>query len=118
MKRINLTQHTSTPAQGCAPRSEEEAREIKELLTFDELPILAEIARRATALAEIAVDAGTNEAMVGGAGYLILALDPALRMRGIQPVHAFSARESVEETQADGSVRKVARFRHLGFVRF
>lgn len=118
MKRINLTQHNATPEQECAPRSGEEAREIKELLTFEEIPDVAEITRRAIAFAEIAVVGGAAEAMIGGAPYLILALDPALRMRGIQPIYAFSTRESVEETLADGSVRKVARFRHLGFVRF
>jgi hypothetical protein len=31
-------------------------------------------------------------------------------------VYAFSRRESTEAVQEDGSVRKVAVFRHLGFV--
>ena len=42
-------------------------------------------------------------------------LEEALRYRGILPLYAFSRRESREETDPDGSVRKVAVFRHLGF---
>ena len=38
------------------------------------------------------------------------------REHGIQPVFAFSVRETEEQKQADGSVRKVAVFRHAGFV--
>lgn len=44
------------------------------------------------------------------------ALERALIAKGVKPVYAFSARESVDHVQADGSVRKVAVFRHLGFV--
>jgi len=40
----------------------------------------------------------------------------ALRDQGIEPVYAFSVRESIEQTQPDGSVRKVNVFRHAGFV--
>ena len=43
-------------------------------------------------------------------------LEKALRGLGIRPLYAFSVRESVEETLPDGSVRKVAVFRHKGFV--
>ena len=44
------------------------------------------------------------------------ALEAALREKGLTPVYAFSLRESVEETLEDGTVRKVNRFKHLGFV--
>ena len=40
----------------------------------------------------------------------------ALREHEIPTLFAFSRRESVEETQADGSVRKTVLFRHVGFV--
>lgn len=43
-------------------------------------------------------------------------LETELSARRIEPVYAFSTRESVEQTQADGSVRKVNVFRHTGFV--
>jgi hypothetical protein len=39
-----------------------------------------------------------------------------LRGRGIEPVFAFSVRETGEQKKPDGSVRKVAVFRHTGFV--
>lgn len=44
------------------------------------------------------------------------ALDAELHARRIQPVYAFPTRESVEQTQPDGSVRKVNVFRHAGFM--
>ena len=54
--------------------------------------------------------------MIGGAPFFMESLATALRREGYCPVYAFSRRESVEQVQADGSVRKVAVFRHLGFV--
>lgn len=115
--RINLTQHKSSPAQGCAPRSEELRDEIKQLLTFEELPEVMEIIRRAHALADIADREGADEAMVGGAAYLVIFLDAALRMQGIEPVFAFSKRESREITGKNGVTIKIQKFKHLGFVR-
>ena len=44
------------------------------------------------------------------------ALEKALVDYGVCPYYAFSRRESVEEVQADGSVRKTAVFRHAGFI--
>ena len=139
MNRIlNLTQHTATPEQIAAGvtcgdiNSDAQLREIAALLTFDTLPATQEIVSRAERLAEIAsttttlVDYGgdsglcVNErfrfAMIGGAPYLMAPLEVALRARGITPVYAFSIRESVDQVQPDGSVRKVATFRHAGFV--
>jgi len=116
--RINLTQHNATPEQECAPRSKDQTQRIKELLTITELPDEQELVRRAVALAELARVAGATEAMVGSVNYLTLFLDPALRQRKIQPLYAFSKRESIEVPQPDGSVEKKSIFRHLGFVKF
>lgn len=55
-------------------------------------------------------------AMIGGAPFLMPALEKALRTKGILPVYAFSQRESVEEIMEDGTVRKTAVFKHRGFV--
>lgn len=136
---FNLTQHPATPEQLAAevfdPTPEQRA-EIVQLLTFDELPSRSEIADRAYQLAMIAYAAlharhaslsaeqqevesrrGTGRcAMIGGAPYLMAPLQEALADESIMPVYAFSTRESVEETQPDGSVRKTAVFRHKGFV--
>ena len=116
--RINLTQHTALPEQECQPRTPELEQQVKSLLTFEELPTLDEIAERAKALTQIAADLGAAEAMIGGAPYLMIALDPALRMAGVQPVYAFSLRHSIDELQPDGSVVKRSAFKHCGFVRF
>jgi hypothetical protein len=118
MIRINLTQHKSSPAQGCAPRTEIQKKTIKELLTFGDLPTEKEIIERASALVNIAVEMEADEAMVGGANYLILYLDPLLRMAGIQPLYAFSKRRVVETTGPGGITKKVSTFKHRGFVRF
>ena len=54
--------------------------------------------------------------MIGGALWLMAPLADALRRQGIEPVFAFSVREAGEQIQADGSTRKVAIFRHSGWV--
>ena len=130
---LNLTQHPATPDQAAAgvsdPLSGFKAA-IVSALNFNSLPDSADIMARAQALATIATamadelvssglmgDNHAYQAMIGGAPYLMGALERALITRGIFPVYAFSQRESVEEVQADGSVRKNNVFRHAGFVR-
>ena len=139
MNRIlNLTQHSPTPEQieagvTCGDiASYQELAEFRSLLTFDTLPTPVEVRQRAQQIAAYArktstlVDYGgdsgyvVNErfsfAMIGGAPFLMAPLEEALRRVGIVPLYAFSTRESVEQVQPDGSVRKVAVFRHQGFV--
>lgn len=119
MKILNLTQHNATPEQVAAgviePTPEVKAR-IRELLTFNELPAPGEIAARAEELARIAAEAEAEAAMIGGAPYLMSALERALIEEGVEPLYAFSRREIVEEKTEGGEVRKVSIFRHLGFV--
>jgi hypothetical protein len=50
--------------------------------------------------------------MVGMGGYK----DEFAGERGITALYSFSTRESVDQPQPDGSVRKVAVFRHTGWV--
>ncbi|MDD3915374.1 MAG: hypothetical protein PHF76_12100 [Bacteroidales bacterium] len=130
---LNLTQHISTEEQTAQfvvePRMNRE--EIRALLTFEEIPSKEEIGRRAKELARIAASEASMYAgdtdneiwithvMIGGAPYLMGALERAISECpdwGFSPVYAFSKRESVEQTQPDGSVRKVAVFKHCGFV--
>lgn len=114
-KIVNLTQHGFTPEQ-------EEAGvfnaglDLAGLLTFNSLPTKGEIEARAEKLADIAAACGCFYAMIGGAPYLMGPLEAALHTRSITPLYAFSQRESVEETLADGSVRKVNVFKHVGFI--
>ena len=121
MKIVNLTQHAATPAQKSAGVADLPAAlrvELQELLQFDSLPTSADISSRADALANLAAQAAPygDMAMIGGAPYLMAPLEWALREKGIQPLYAFSKRESAEQVQPDGSVRKVNVFRHMGFV--
>ena len=90
------------------------------------LPTRAEIADRCANIAALAVHNGLGgdesddphptAAMIGGAPWMMAKLERALLEIGVPSVYAFSVRESAEQTQPDGSVRKVNVFRHAGFV--
>ena len=136
---LNLTQHTATPEQIEAgvyePKSPDE---IKAALTFNHLPTQQELELRAVTLAAFAhrevrtrvlEDRPTYEeqlpiedqmlgmqVMVGGAPYLMPYLEKALKDVNLKAVYAFSKRESIEVVMEDGSVKKTAVFKHLGFV--
>jgi len=120
VKRIlNLTQHPATPSQrkaGVVEPDEELKKEIKRLLTFEELPDKVDISTRAYYLAQIAYEAGYKFALIGGAPYLMSALERHLKASGVTPVYAFSKRETIEKTMPDGSVVKTQVFKHLGFI--
>ena len=126
---VNLTQHTATPeqvAQGVVDLNDEVRNALVAALTFDDLPTLAEIEDAADVVAELACQNGIagddgdspwpGAAMIGGAPFLMAPREAALRSRGIEPVYAFSRRESVESIKPDGSVIKTNVFRHVGFV--
>ncbi len=120
---INLTQHPATPEQvaaGVFDLPESMRAQLCALLTFDSLPDAQEIADRAEDIAlladSVAEEATGQRAMIGGAPFLMAALESALHEQRIQPIYAFSKRESAEQTQPDGSVRKINTFRHAGFV--
>jgi len=117
MTTLNLTQHPANDAQtaeGVVEPADKQA--VKALLTFHELPERSEVVARATQLAKLAAESGHKRAMVGGAPFLMAPLHAALEAVGVEPVYAFSRRESVEETAEDGTVTKRSVFRHLGFV--
>ena len=126
---LNLTQHAATAEQladGVVEPTPEVRAEIVALLTCDDLPTPAQIDSRARCLAYSACawlrannpaqGIAANAAMIGGAPWLMESLATALRRANVRPVFAFSKRESVEQVQADGSVRKVASFRHVGWI--
>ena len=114
--RLNLTQHASTPEQGCLDLRGEQLSQLRTLLNFVVLPSRAEIEERAKAIAEMAIATGATSAMIGGAPFLMPALEKALAKVNVTPLYAFSVREVVETTSPDGGVIKTAIFRHLGFV--
>lgn len=125
MRIVNLTQHTATAEQieaGVYDLPAEDRAILSDLLTFEEIPDADTLWARAVGIAQIANLAVTRDdidlprVMIGGAPYLMASLEVALRARRIRPVYAFSKRVSVDETQPDGTVKKVGVFRHLGFV--
>jgi hypothetical protein len=119
MKIVNLTQHSATPDQiqsGVMNLQGDDLSILKNLLTFVDLPDKSTIVERANQIADLAVKSGASRAMIGGAPFLMGALESALKARGVQPLYAFSKREVVETVNDDGSVSKTAVFRHLGFV--
>lgn len=130
MKILNLTQHLATPDQiaaGVVDLQGDQRRMLVEWLTFEEIPDEGEMADRAADLAQLVGSNGLADednaddpvfwhAMIGGAPFFMRKLEDALVDLCVQPWYAFSRRESVEQVQPDGSVRKVAEFRHIGFV--
>jgi len=126
---LNLTQHPATADQraaGVVDLAGPELASLKQALTFDECPTAAEVRERAVFIAELACYNGLSgdegdspmpdQAMLGGALWLMAPLAAELDARGIAPGFAFSKRDTVEETLPSGEVRKVAVFRHAGFV--
>ena len=135
---INLTQHSMTEEQ--YKYNDENLVEIKfkpyngtslgspdyvkRLLNFNSKPDKKEIISRAIALAAYASgllnQAKNNDdklfALIGGAPYLMGELEEALKQNGIQPLYAYSERESVETINADGTVIKTAVFKHKGYI--
>lgn len=123
MKILNLTQHEATPeqiAQGVYDLSPTLRKTLSRLLTFDDLPTCKHVRDVAETIADLArtfCEPDTLHVMIG-APFLMASLEKALACKGFIPLYAFSKRESTEETQADGSVKKIAKFRHVGFVDF
>jgi len=136
-KILNLTQHVATQEQieaGVFEPSEEDKAQIQRFLTFDEIPSKDEIETRAASLVGVAtkifdyidyVDEYNSFqspvwikriVMIGGAPYLMSSLEEHVKNRNIKGVYAFSKRESVDQVQQDGSIKKVAVFKHCGFV--
>ncbi len=116
---VNLTQHKATPEQiaaGVTDLPDVVREHLIKVLTFDELPSRKLIKLHAEEVAFLARPYVNRAAMIGGAPFLMGPLTDALKALNITPVFAFSRRESVESVQPDGSVKKVAVFRHAGFV--
>ena len=130
---LNLTQHNPTAEQvDAGVVSHPEAARIKELLTFDTLDACQEVRWRAKKLAALAVEffrpdvvkrphrwryPDAPQVMIGGAPFLMGELEAQLKLKGLQPVYAFSTRVSVESQAADGSVTKTNVFKHVGFYK-
>lgn len=122
---LNLTQHTATPDQlaaGVIDLPEDRRRVLQKALTFEELPTRQDLEERADCVAGIVRDycqkqmLSDDAAMIGGAPFFMPILAESLKESGIQPLYAFSQRIVEEQEDKAGGVRKVAVFRHIGFV--
>ena len=119
MKILNLTQHKSTTDQQkdhVYDLKGARLEQLKDLLTFDEIPTEYVLWDRADKIAALAEQEGAKSAMIGGAPYFMPWLERALLRRGINIKYAFSKRESQDVHLEDGTVRKQQVFRHIGFV--
>jgi len=119
---LNLTQHPATPEQssaGVIDLPPAQKLTLSAWLTVNALPTRQEIEERCAdiaMLAAMAFEGHPAQAMIGGAPWMMRALEEALTDQGIKPVYAFSVRESAEQTQFDGTVIKVNVFKHVGFI--
>lgn len=118
---INLTQHDATIDQindGVMDLPETDKVKVRQLITFDKIPTKIEMEFRAKKIAEIVLKHSqfNHQAMIGGAPYFMPVLDNVLKQYGITPLYAFSERVSEEVQDADGNVKKVMVFKHIGFV--
>ena len=130
MAILNLTQHPASGEQieaGVIDLPGAARASLIELLTVEQLPTRGEIEARCADIATLAALNAANEdradgrgfataAMIGGAPWMMAALEAALQAQGFTVLYAFSVRESVEKAQPDGSIRKINVFRHAGFV--
>lgn len=127
---INLTQHPATPEQlkaGVVDLTKENKLILISLLTVEKLPSSKEIKVRCEGIARLCVSNGISgvysndqhpeAAMIGGAPWMMATLEKELSNYGVPAVYAFSIRESVEEIQPDGTIKKVSIFKHAGFVK-
>lgn len=118
-KILNLTQHPSTKEQrdqGVYDLEGENLLKLKRRLTFDMIPTGANLEDAAMMIAHIANEESVPYAMIGGAPFFMSALEQALLAQEIVPIYSFSKRESVEEAQSDGTIKKVNIFKHINFV--
>jgi len=117
MSIINLTQHNATSNQIEAGVFEPaDKADVINTLTFEGIPSKEDIGRAASHLAYTAKLSGAEAAMIGGAPYLMGALEKHLKDLGITALYSFTERRSVEVVNADGSVTKTAVFAHVGWV--
>lgn len=130
MRVINFTQHALTKAQlddivqrggeFIDPQGEclaypDLGADVRDLLTFTRIPYQEDVEFKAGRLAGIAASFDMTHAIIGGAPYLMGALENALKSWGIQPMYAFTQREAVEVVNADGSTTKTSVFKHAGW---
>lgn len=118
---INLTQHLASVeqvAEGVIDAGVSERLQLRELLTFKEMPKRGEMLQRAGRIADFIRRSDVDLprlAMIGGAPWFMPTLEKVLRFRGIVPLYAFSRRMS-KEVVVGGHIRKTTVFQHEGWL--
>lgn len=118
----NLTQHKCTgeqASQGVINLEGNDHERLVNLLTFIGVPSMKQINHKVKLLGELMSKYNPDLSdeiafMVGGAPYLMAALTQLAP--SYQMVFACSDRVSEEQHQADGTVKKINVFKHIGFV--
>ena len=114
---LNLTQHRATSEQiadGVENVPSRMAKELENLLTFKADYSLTDLVTSAKALARLAHTLGYEQVMIGGLPSLMSHLERELIALQISVGYARTERVSIDQTQPDGSVKKVSVFRHAG----
>ena len=117
MAILNLTQHRCTSGQllaGIENVPSKYQEQLERLLTFPADYTLTCLSLSAKALAQLAYELRYDAAMIGGMPALMPHLERELIALDISVGYARTERVSVDQTQPDGSVRKVSQFRHAG----
>ena len=121
---INLSQHCATEDQkacGVFDINDKNKKLLVNCLNFNNIPDREEIEYKVEKIIEIAEsefpkDVEVKGAMIGGALWLMAPLARGLKQAGFTPFFAFSKRVVIETPFPDGSVKKEAVFKHMGFV--
>ena len=116
-KIVNLTQHSSTETQAEQGVIEPPDKEyVKSLITFEDIPTLQDLRKRANLLVEICREMNMQFALIAGAHWWLIVLEHHLRIHGITPLQSFSKRVSFEHTNENGTVHMVKTFVHAGWI--
>lgn len=119
MTIVNLTQYWATPEQvdaGVVNLKGEAHNLLINKLIFKELPTREEIWKRARGITDLAWKSMAPQAMIGGAPFLMMALETEISNAGIEPLYAYPKRVSKVKTLPGGKNITVKVFKHGGFI--
>ena len=117
MNVINLTQHRATAEQikdGVFDLPDQLRNRLVELITFPADYSRADLETAADAIVEIVKSVDCYRVMIGGLPAFMAPLEAALIKEGVAVCYARSERVSEDHVQPDGSVKKIAVFKHVG----
>ena len=117
MNVVNLTQHNATVEQikdGVFDLPDQLRQRLVELLTFPADYSRDDLEKAAQGIVSLVKEVDCFRTMIGGMPSFMPVLERALAKEGCAVGYARTERVSVDQVQADGSVRKVSVFQHAG----